>query len=439
MDELDRTALASDAKSTWRKALSSVTGSYRLDTGEIEGFDALLPDRRAAVREALRGWKEEIFDTARGVEPNVNAALRGRTPRTAKIEADIEALDSAFGASRAGRALTVYRGVGDGSHILPSDWRTRDLSGLEWTDEAFTATSASKDFASTYIGGAESGGFGLRIKLAKGSPAIALPDAIGGLDNEGEIILPRGLRFRVIKDNGTDRRSGERWLDVEVVSAARSGKAAAKPNTVNMAEVTSQLEDLRRNPVRGDREKVAAILEPLGKKELDQIILDNNWQNSIRGNLTQKREQIVQNMVGRRLSADAIFATKDMRPSQEQLQAEVDFAKERIRSVYHELRKTSANEWVSLKQLREMLADLPRAQQDIALTLLGREPGVNIIPESNQKTLTGPDRAAAVTIGNQEKHLISIRRSREEDGDQIERHEPADGETSTDDEEARDA
>jgi len=33
---------------------------------------------------------------------------------------------------------------------------------------------------------------------------------------------------------------------------------------------------------------------------------------------------------------------------------------------------------------------------------------VQIVPESNQKVLTKEDRAAAVRIGNQAKHLIRI-------------------------------
>ena len=37
-----------------------------------------------------------------------------------------------------------------------------------------------------------------------------------------------------------------------------------------------------------------------------------------------------------------------------------------------------------------------------------RIPGVSLIPEENQKVLTPDDRAAAVEIGDQDKHLIAI-------------------------------
>ncbi len=44
----------------------------------------------------------------------------------------------------------------------------------------------------------------------------------------------------------------------------------------------------------------------------------------------------------------------------------------------------------------------------MALHALYRTPEVSLIPEENQKVLTAADRAAAVVIGDQNKHLIAI-------------------------------
>ncbi|MBM7078476.1 MULTISPECIES: hypothetical protein [Micromonospora] len=57
-----------------------------------------------------------------------------------------------------------------------------------------------------------------------------------------------------------------------------------------------------------------------------------------------------------------------------------------------------------LTQLRTAL----KAQIDAALIRMNREPDVQIIPNSQQGDLTAEDRAAAVRIGNQDRHLISI-------------------------------
>ncbi|UBU09856.1 hypothetical protein [Nonomuraea gerenzanensis] len=79
----------------------------------------------------------------------------------------------------------------------------------------------------------------------------------------------------------------------------------------------------------------------------------------------------------------------------------------RVRGAYAEL-AASPGTWVGLAGLREQLADVPRAQVDETLTRMERLPDVNLVPESNQKTLTPADREAAVLIGGQRKHLLWI-------------------------------
>lgn len=64
--------------------------------------------------------------------------------------------------------------------------------------------------------------------------------------------------------------------------------------------------------------------------------------------------------------------------------------------------------WVGLARLRAELARVPRPQLDATLKRMYRIPGVSIIPEENQKVLTTDDRAAAVEIGDETKHLIAI-------------------------------
>jgi hypothetical protein len=79
----------------------------------------------------------------------------------------------------------------------------------------------------------------------------------------------------------------------------------------------------------------------------------------------------------------------------------------RIRAAYAELAPRPGS-WVGLARLRPLLGDVPRAQADEALIRMERLPDVNIVPESNQKTLTPGDREAGVIIGGQEKHLLWI-------------------------------
>ncbi|MGC4808500.1 hypothetical protein [Micromonospora sp. DT233] len=80
---------------------------------------------------------------------------------------------------------------------------------------------------------------------------------------------------------------------------------------------------------------------------------------------------------------------------------------ELIRAAYWQLAKAPGG-WVGLADLRERLGDTDRAAVDAALRALVRQPGVRIIPVANSKSLTARDRAAAVRIGEEDNHMLSI-------------------------------
>ena len=79
----------------------------------------------------------------------------------------------------------------------------------------------------------------------------------------------------------------------------------------------------------------------------------------------------------------------------------------RIRSAYQELVQEPRG-WIGLRPLREKLGDLPQGDVDEGLLRLDLLPGVYLQPESDQKNLTDADRAAAIRIGGELKHLLSI-------------------------------
>jgi hypothetical protein len=64
--------------------------------------------------------------------------------------------------------------------------------------------------------------------------------------------------------------------------------------------------------------------------------------------------------------------------------------------------------FVKLRDLREQLADIPRPTLDAALGTMFAVRQVNLVPQSNQQALTDAERAAALRIGGEHKHLISI-------------------------------
>ncbi|GII58873.1 hypothetical protein Pth03_72620 [Planotetraspora thailandica] len=78
-----------------------------------------------------------------------------------------------------------------------------------------------------------------------------------------------------------------------------------------------------------------------------------------------------------------------------------------IREAYAELVREPGG-WVGLAELRVFLRDVARDRLDDALRRMAIMPDVDIVPESNQKALTPRDRKAALVIGDQDKHLLSI-------------------------------
>lgn len=83
----------------------------------------------------------------------------------------------------------------------------------------------------------------------------------------------------------------------------------------------------------------------------------------------------------------------------------------RIAAAYTELSRGNGTP-VRLAVLRDRLDDVARPRFDQALELLARRAGVHVRAESDQKTLTDEDRAAAITLGGTPRHLLTIEVSR---------------------------
>lgn len=79
----------------------------------------------------------------------------------------------------------------------------------------------------------------------------------------------------------------------------------------------------------------------------------------------------------------------------------------RIRETYTAL-APHPGAWVKHTDVRDKLSDVPATALDEAFTLLSRADDVEMMPESNQKTLSAEDRRNAVRVGGQDTHLMAI-------------------------------
>ncbi len=87
-----------------------------------------------------------------------------------------------------------------------------------------------------------------------------------------------------------------------------------------------------------------------------------------------------------------------------------DEIESRIRTAYRKLSR-SPRDWVGLVELRPMLGEASTVDVDAVLKELSRSGQVHLVPDSNRKTLTAADHAAAIRIGGEDNHLLSIEAS----------------------------
>lgn len=166
------------------------------------GGTALTRPQRAA----LRDYEGSSF-------VGINGALRrgeiaGRTGQT------IGHIDTAMRASPLRSDVRVWRGVINAERLFGGRLNG-DLSGFSWREDAYSSTSTSEKVADGFL--RDGGGIGavqMRILAPAGTKAVRISG--DGFGEQAELLLERGLHFRVVADRGVSPR-GVRLIDVEVL------------------------------------------------------------------------------------------------------------------------------------------------------------------------------------------------------------------------------
>jgi hypothetical protein len=81
----------------------------------------------------------------------------------------------------------------------------------------------------------------------------------------------------------------------------------------------------------------------------------------------------------------------------------------RIRDAYTQI-APAMGRWVSLVDLRFLLAGIDRKLIDAEILRMHVDQEAILIPEENRRAITPEDRAAAIAVGGEDRHLISISR-----------------------------
>lgn len=147
---------------------------------------------------------------------NINSALRsaqgGPLPSSTYPETrnEIEALDAAMLVSRTGQDAVMWRGF-RGQPVFGSRM-DGDMTGIEFVEDAYASTSAHRATSVSFAGNYR--GVLMRVLIPAGTGGVQ----VSGQEYESELLLERGLRMRIVRDNGTNSQ-GLRLLDAEVVPA----------------------------------------------------------------------------------------------------------------------------------------------------------------------------------------------------------------------------
>jgi hypothetical protein len=117
--------------------------------------------------------------------------------------------------SRTTDRIEVWRGLqGGADQVFGAGRMSGDMTGLEWQEKGFMSTSVRKSAAREFTQSA--GSVLMRVVAPKGTGAAKLAEREN--DGEGEVVLQRGLKLRVVADRGIDKDWGHRTLDVEVIA-----------------------------------------------------------------------------------------------------------------------------------------------------------------------------------------------------------------------------
>lgn len=157
--------------------------------------------------------------TGSGYE-SANSKLNSLPPGAPTGSSTIGSIDAAMKASPLPEGTTVlYRGFKNPKGVFSKSgkWNDVNVAGMEWSQRSYSSTSGSLSTAEGFAGGNH--GVVMRIIIPPEMQVHGINAKGGQHPGENEIILERGLRYRIVADYGEhgSTYSRNRYVDVMVV------------------------------------------------------------------------------------------------------------------------------------------------------------------------------------------------------------------------------
>jgi len=156
---------------------------------------------RATYKKKLREFGDMRDQLADNATKTVHTA--GLTERLVKN------LDAYIGKRKLEKTISLYRGA-----ALPTHLAENLTPGSIFHDPGYLSTSVSKDMARAFARG-DGQKVVFHFKAMKGTEAAHLGRDVLRSGSEGEVLLPRGSRFRVLSSRNAD--DGVREVDLELL------------------------------------------------------------------------------------------------------------------------------------------------------------------------------------------------------------------------------
>lgn len=164
---------------------------------------------------APSGSKGSLYNYTGSGYDAVNSKLNSLPPGTKKTgSTSISNIDKGMEASpEPENDLILYRGFKDPHGVFSSGkWNDVNVAGMEWSQKSYSSTSGNLSTAQSFAGYS---GVVMRVIVPKAMKVKGINAKGGQHPGEAEIILQRGLRYRVVADYG--KHGNQRYIDVMVV------------------------------------------------------------------------------------------------------------------------------------------------------------------------------------------------------------------------------
>lgn len=192
---------------------------YRLpdniDPDDVRYFPGVRGTAELTFEKERWDWNESAEEYQQSGNAKINPVLRTGSEVSDEVKTIVKHLDEMMKETHTERELSTYRGIMDPAALFGGAWKSDgDNTGLSWTDPAFVSTTGDTSMAETfskYSGKAPEPTI-MKIKLPAGQRALRMES---DHYDQTELLLDRGLKFRIISDNRDE--NGYRRLDVEVI------------------------------------------------------------------------------------------------------------------------------------------------------------------------------------------------------------------------------